>query len=337
MSAQVADCGSISRMTSRMTPLALALALVAPLPAYGASDPVADVANIRFHSDELMNLHHFLYAWAWRTRTQGRPLSQRLDALPTAPFTTEERAAWEAAVGYYDRELASKDLLFGEGMTAIKTALVSARLDDQAIAPALRAALQSALPIYRRHFWPEHDRVNRAWIADIGGRVGSLREEVVPRLETLYATKWFATPERADIVWVGNWAGGYASGGPTHATISSTHPGTQGWEAAETVFHEYSHILVGGLSGKLNAALGDGVKQHPVLWHTIQFHLTGQAVREALARRNIAYAPSVEELFQRAWPQYQQPVKDAWAPYLEGRTTMDDAIARTVAALSPPK
>jgi len=307
MSAQVADCGSISRMTSRMTPLALALALVAPLPAYGASDPVADVANIRFHSDELMNLHHFLYAWAWRTRTQGRPLSQRLDALPTAPFTTEERAAWEAAVGYYDRELASKDLLFGEGMTAIKTALVSARLDDQAIAPALRAALQSALPIYRRHFWPEHDRVNRAWIADIGGRVGSLREEVVPRLETLYAT------------------------------ISSTHPGTQGWEAAETVFHEYSHILVGGLSGKLNAALGDGVKQHPVLWHTIQFHLTGQAVREALARRNIAYAPSVEELFQRAWPQYQQPVKDAWAPYLEGRTTMDDAIARTVAALSPPK
>src|SRR5215207_4557615 len=76
--------------------------------------PVTEVANIRFHSDELMNLHHFLYAWAWRTRTQGQPLSQRLAALPSAPFTAEERTAWDEAVRFYDRELASKDLLFGE-------------------------------------------------------------------------------------------------------------------------------------------------------------------------------------------------------------------------------
>jgi 3-isopropylmalate/(R)-2-methylmalate dehydratase large subunit len=95
-------------MTSRMTPLALALALSAPLSAYGASEPVAEVANIRFHSDELMNLHHFLYAWAWRTRAQGRPLSQRLEAIPTAPFVPEERAAWDAAVASW-RSLPSDD------------------------------------------------------------------------------------------------------------------------------------------------------------------------------------------------------------------------------------
>jgi hypothetical protein len=193
------------------------------------------------------------------------------------------------------------------------------------------------LPIYRRHFWPEHDRVNRAWIADISGRVTSLRDDVVPRLEVLYGTKWFTSPERADIVWVGNWAGGYATGGPTHATISSTHPSTQGWEAVEVVFHEYSHILVQSLTGKLNRALGDGVKQHPVLWHTIQFHLTGQAVREALARRDVTYTPAVDGMFQRAWPQYREPVTAAWASYLEGRSTMDDAIARTVAALNTPQ
>jgi hypothetical protein len=321
----------------RLMPLALALALAAPMPASGASTPVIDVANIRFHSDELMNLHHFLYAWAWRTRTQGRPLSQRLDAIPTAPFTAEERAAWDAAVGYYDRELASKDLLFGEGMTGIKLALMLGTLDHPAIVPPLRATLESALPIYRRHFWPEHDRVNRAWIAEIGGRVASLREDVVPRLEILYATKWFTRPERADIVWAGNWAGGYATSGPTHATISSTHPTTQGWEAVETVFHEYSHILIEELSRKLNAALGDGVKQHGVLWHVVQFYLTGEAVRAALARRNITYEPSVVELFGRAWPQYRQQVPAVWAPYVEGRVTMDDAIARTVSALYTPK
>ena len=315
----------------------LVLTCGAPALAQAPSPPVTVVANIAFHSDELMNLHHFLYAWAWRTRTEGRPLSQRLAALPGAPFTPDERAAWDEAVRYYDRELASKDLLFGDGMVAIKTALVSGRIDAPAIPAALRAVLQSALPIYRRHFWPEHNRVNRAWIADIAGRVDGLRADVVPRLETLYATKWFTTAERADIVWVGNWAGGYATVAPTHATISSTHPGTQGWEAVETVYHEYSHILVDGLSRKLNAALGDGVKQHGVLWHVVQFYLTGEAVRAALARRNITYEPSVVEMWGRAWPQYRQPVTTAWAPYYEGRVTMDAAIANTVAALQAPK
>jgi hypothetical protein len=332
----VAD-GPSSGRTLPLRLVALALAVAAPLQAYAASAPVAEVANIRFHSDELMNLHHFLYAWAWRTRTQGRPLSQRLAAIPSAPFTTEERNTWDGAVAYYDRELASKDLLFGEGMVGIKTALVLGTLDHPAIVPALRATLESALPIYRRHFWPEHDRVNRAWITDISGRVDSLREDVVPRLETLYATKWFAAPQRADIVWAGNWAGGYATSGPTHATISSTHPTTQGWEAVETVFHEYSHILIDGLSRKLNAALGDGVKQHGVLWHVVQFYLTGEAVRVALARRNVTYEPSVVELFGRAWPQYKQLVPAVWAPYFEGRVTMDDAVANTVPALPASK
>ena len=315
----------------------LVLAAGAPALAQTASPPVTVAANVAFHSDELMNLHHFLYAWAWYTRIEGRPLSQRLAAVPTAPFTPDERAAWDEAVRYYDRELASKDLLFGEGMMAIKTALVAGRLDDAAIAPALRAVLQSVRPSYRSLFWPEHDRVNRAWIADIAGRVAGLRDDVVPQLERLYATQWFTTPERADIVWVGNWAGGYASPGPTHATISSTHPGTQGWEAVETVFHEYSHILVDGLAQRLNAALGDRVKQHGVLWHVVQFYLTGEAVRAALARRAITYEPSVVEMWGRAWPQYRQPVTTAWAPYYEGRVTMDAAIANTVAALPAPQ
>ena len=320
----------------RLAGACVALVVVAAPEAFAqtAPPPVVEVANIRFHSDELMNLHHFLYAWAWRTRTEGRPLSQRLAALPSAPFTAEERAAWDEAVRYYDRELASKDLLFGEGMVALKTALLSARLDDPGIAAPLRTVLQAALPVYRRHFWPEHDRVNRAWIADISGRVASVRGDVVPRLETLFATRWFTAPQRADIVWVGNWAGGYTSVSPTHATMSSTHPSTQEWAAVEVVFHEYAHILIDGLTQKLNAALGERVKQHGDLWHTVQFYLTGETMRAALARRNITYTPAVDGMFQRAWPQYRRPVTDAWAPYVEGRATMDDAIAKTVAALN---
>ena len=243
---------------------ALALLGTSSAAAQGAARSVAEVANVRFYSDELMNLHHTLYAAAWHGRAQGRPLSQRLAQAPTAPFTPEERAAWDDAVRYYDRELASKDLLFGDGMVFIKYALVHTGLDDPAIAPGLRAVLRAALPVYRSRFWPEHDRVNWAWIA---------------------------------------------------------------------VVSEYSHILILDLQKRLETALGEDLKPHPVLWHAIQFYLTGEVVRAALARRNVVFTPASAGMFERAWPQYREPIADAWGPYLVGRRTMDEAVAATVAAL----
>jgi hypothetical protein len=116
--------------------------------------------------------------------------------------------------------------------------------------------------------------------------------------------------------------------------MSSTHPGMQDqWLAAETVLHEYSHILVLDLEKRLVAALGDDLTRHPVLWHAIQFYLTGEVMRAALARRSIAFTPASAGLFDRSWPQYRQPIVDSWGPYVQGRGTMDDAIAKTVAAL----
>ena len=110
--------------------------------------------------------------------------------------------------------------------------------------------------------------------------------------------------------------------------MSSTHASTQGWAAVEVVFHEYAHILIDGLARKLTAALGERVKQHGDLWHDVQFYLTGEAMRAALARRNVTYTPAVEGMFERAWPRVRRPVTGAWAPYVEGRATMDDAIAQ---------
>jgi hypothetical protein len=62
--------------------------------------PVAEVANIRFYSDELLNLHHTLYAAAWADRKQGPSLAGKLPHPLTAPFTPEEGAVWEQAVQY---------------------------------------------------------------------------------------------------------------------------------------------------------------------------------------------------------------------------------------------
>jgi hypothetical protein len=301
--------------------------------------PVAEVANIRLYSDELLNLHHTLYAAAWAGRSQGPSLAGKLPHPLTAPLTSEERTVWEQAVQYYDSHIASRDLLSGEGMTGIKLALVSGNVNDPAIDKDLRATLEAARPVFHKYFWPEQDRVNRAWIASVTERVTTIAPVVIPRLEKLYEATWFSYPVRADVVWVGNWGVNFTTVDPTHATLSSTDPADQEWSGAEAVFHEFSHVLVDTLTARVNEKLGDSRRQNFSLWHAIQFYLTGEVVRETLATRNIDYQPLAysTNLFPGVWRAYRTPIEDAWGPYLQGRYSMDEAIAKTVSAIAPPK
>jgi hypothetical protein len=300
---------------------------------------VSTVAALSFHSDMLMNLHHTLFAAAWARRPEAGTLKALAGALPgplDAPLEPADRAAWDAAIDYYDRELAAKDLLFDGGMYRIKKALVAGDLEDDGIARALRSTFAAAAPVYRAHFWPSHDRVNREWIRNAGEKLQAVALDVIARLERLYGEKWFTAPVRVDVVWVGNRQGAYASNNPTHVTISSGDPDLTGWTSVETVFHEVSHTLVLPLRNDLARALGDRASAHGVLWHVIQFYLTGAAVQEVLRGRGIEYTPYLYStgLFDRAWGQYRRPVEENWAPYVRGSVTRDEAIARTVAALT---
>jgi hypothetical protein len=86
--------------------------------------------------------------------------------------------------------------------------------------------------------------------------------------------------------------------------------------------------------------LGEAAKQNGTLWHAIQFYLTGEAVREALESRSIDYKPAVysaANLFAGMWRVYRKPIEEAWEPYLRGSYSMDEAIAKTVKAVAPPK
>ena len=145
---------------------------------------------------------------------------------------------------------------------------------------------------------------------------------------------------RADVVWVGNWGVNFTTDDPTHATLSSTDPLDQDWSGAEAVFHEFSHILVPTLATRLDEKLGDAARQNGTLWHAIQFYLTGAVVRDVLASKNVGYSPmvySVPNLFAGVWRTYRMPIEEAWAPYLQGSYSMEEAIARTVQAVAPPK
>lgn len=302
------------------------------------TEPFGAVTSLEFHSAFWPNLHHVLYAAAWARRGPAvRSLAGKLPAPLTGVLASSEQDAWDRAIAYYDRELAALDLLFSDQMQAIgKALLAGCPLDMPAgLAPEHAAVLASAAPVYRAHGWVEHDRANRAWITGAVERILTLSPAVQDRLAQLYGTPWFEAPVRVDVVIVGNRQGAYTRDAPAHITISSSHPGGQGWAAAEVVFHEASHALVDPVEQAFEREAQAAARQLPDLWHAALFYLTGEVVRQALAERGIEYVPYVyaNGLFERAWPQLRAPLETHWRPYVDGQIGLDEAVRRVVAAV----
>jgi hypothetical protein len=315
--------------------LLLVLGLAGPA---RADAPVSTTAQLEFHSSFWLNLHHTLFAAAWarRPNTDQRRLVGALPSPLIGPLSDEERAAWDAAVAYYDRELADRDLRTGKGMTSIKLSLAAETLSGEAIGPEPRAVLDRAAPVYRRHFWPAHDRSNREWIRATSEHLRSIERDLVTSHERLYARPWFASPVRVDVVWVGR---AYTTLDPfTHATVSPAEgAGLTGWTGVEITVHEVCHELILPTEAALAEAFGDRARQHGGLWHVVQFYQTGAALQQILRARDIDYTPYMYStgLFDRAWSQYRKPVEDAWGPYVRGEISRAVAIERLVAAVTP--
>ncbi len=304
------------------------------------SEQVAVASSLSFHSAFWPNLHHVLYAEAWSRRAVA-PRDSLAGVPPTplsARLTADERAAWDGAVEYYDRELAAKDLLFDATMDGARRALLEGgeASSPKGLPPAHEHALTRAAAVYRRHFWPAHDRANREWIADAVARVRALSPIVPDRLAALYRTPWFAAPVRVDVVFVGKRQGAYTAltPAPAHITISSTDSDSQGWAGAEIVFHEASHALVRPVVDAFAREAERAGKSIGPLWHVALFDLTGEVVRQTLAARGVEYEPYIYAtgLFDRAWPVFKGPIESHWRPYVNGASSLDDAVARVVDA-----
>ena len=321
-------------MSSTLATLGFVL-LQTAAPAASQPSLVAEVSQLQLYSAFLPNLHHTLYAAAWARRPpgRGRPGSAPLPEPLDGPLTPDERARWDAAVEYYDRELASRNLLFDEGMTALKVLLASAGDDppQSGLAPEHRQALASAAPIYRKYWWPVHDRRNRAWIAEAVTRVSQIAPEVTRRLTQLYRTPWFTSGVRVDVVRAGIAQGAYTSTDPaTLITVSSGDRNYAGWASAEMLYHEASHALIDQIERRIREeAHGKNVQN---LWHVVLFYTVGEVVRQTLAARHVDYVPYLYAtgLFDRAWPQFRGPVEREWQAYIDGRLTLEAAVTRLV-------
>jgi hypothetical protein len=227
----------------------------------------------------------------------------------------------------------------------------------------LTHVLEVAAPVYRAHRWAADDRANRAWIARVAPLVREQGVGLSHRLADIYETRWPAEKIRVDVSRYANWAGAYTTLDPLRVTISSSDSRNQGTAALEVLFHEASH----GIAKVVEDAIARECRQRekPIprdLWHALIFYTTGEVIRPLMEahpewRRNgspgseaggsassversaeheedAQYMPYAqrEGLYQRGWQQYFELLKRYWQPYLDGRTTFDDAIAHMVSA-----
>ncbi len=357
------------KASARFLFLLLALSLLAPVRAAAQAQnnfTYGPLPVFELHSGFWINLHHTLYHEArLRTaaaapdkssKTSGPALHTEPDAKPT--LTPAEQREWDDAVAYYVSNYAAKDLLFSTELIQLKDQLgdfedcdeLSGRkrkFCDAGLPVKLTQVLEAAAPVYRAHLWPDHDRANRRWIMRVAPLVREQGVGLSERLADIYQTRWPREKIRVDVAGYANWTGAYTTADPLRVTISSLDSRNQGAEALEVLFHEGSH----GIAEPVQAAIIRECRQRDKaiprdLWHALVFYTTGEVIRPVLGSSGAtagdqdgsvlgSYTPYAlrEGLYQRGWNEYFKLLQKFWQPYLDGRASFDDAIARMVSSL----
>ncbi len=242
------------------------------------------------------------------------------------------------------------------------------RFCDAGLPPKLAQALEAAAPVYRTHLWPDHDRANRRWILRVSPLVIEQGVGLSERLADIYETRWPRQKIRVDVAAYANWAGAYTTLDPLRVTIASLDPRNQDAEALEVLFHEASHGIAEPVQDAIIRECRQRDKAIPRdLWHALIFYTTGEVLRPVLASSDATprgeldlrshtspagssptssrdnsrstsaagYTPYAlrEGLYERGWKNYLDVLQRFWQPYLDGRATFSDAIARMVSSL----
>lgn len=293
-----------------------------------SSGQTPTLALFQFHNASWINLHHVLWGLSIKR--------ENVDRVDTAGLGDQDARTWSAAIEFYAASYAKRDFTFDNEMADINDRI--SRIDDGAgVADAgvpadLAATLSAAMPIYRAHFWPAHQRANRAWIASVEPYLEQHGAALSRELARTYRAEWPSDPLLVDVVQYASWAGAYATLGPDHLTISSADERNQGSQALEILFHEASHAIVRPLRDALDKELAAQNKSARDLWHAALFYSTGFLVKGRLGRAYVPYAYK-NQVYTRAWAAYLPALESAWTPYLDGRTSFESAVHELVTAI----
>ena len=310
-----------------------------PTAALGQHQPGQQLFD--FHNSMWINLHHFLYVTA-RSRLGldlGRPAatSAARDTAGMAALPADERAMWDEAVRYYERQIAKRDILFDSGLVALNIRLSD--LDDSESPraalrdSALAEVLERAAPVYRAVWWPRHRAANAHWIATAMPLLAAFGDSAAAIETRVVQEPWSRTPIRVDVTAYANWAGAYTTTGPAHITIASTDPAGAGHYEFETLFHEVLHTMDDSLSAAACAAFRSVRKRCPHdPTHPFIFYTAGDVTRRFFPG-HVPYAEA-NGLWSRV-PDFAHALpllRRYWQPYLDGRTSLSEALLEIATA-----
>ena len=306
-----------------------------------------------FHSGFWLNLHHTLYRIARSQRSASASPSSASSTLGNSNLSPAEQRVWSAALAFYTKTYADKDLTVSLEMILIKNQLgdfetcedlagLKKKTCDAGLPAKLTETLDAAAPVYRAHLWQDHDRANRRWISAVAPLVRRNGLDLSHRLAEIYQTNWPKERIRVDVTSYASSTGAYTTLDPLRVTVSAADSRNQGAEALEVLFHEASHGIADGVQEAIYRECRQREKPIPRdLWHALLFYTTGEVIRPLGSNSADAsitpsgYVPYAvrEGLYKRGWENYLRLLTEYWQPYLDGRVTFDDAIAHMVSAL----
>jgi hypothetical protein len=315
------------------------------------------------HSGFWVNLHHFLYLQA-RLLNSNSPATESVrgaaqpDESPVSliDFPAAEIHAWQDAVSFYTKDLAGRDLLLNGDMEIINNQLSimegcpdlegkTTPLCKSGLRQDLVDALEKAAPVYRAHWWDQHDRTNRDWIAKVAPMIEKMGVELSGQLADVYQTPWPSQRLRVDVVCYAGPFGAYTTLDPIHVTISSHDPRNRGVYGFEVLFHESSHALAGAVNKAIAREFRQRDKPIPRdFWHALLFYTTGEIVRRDVEYGTMtitadqlggasSYLPYAARfgLYSGSWEHFRGLLDLYWLPYLDGRVSFETAMARVAA------
>jgi hypothetical protein len=280
-----------------------------------------------FHSSFWVNLHHTLYNQAFVQRVGRAPDLSVLN--PT------EVAAWNEAVAYYGESVINHDFLESD-MGRINAALARAGNatslgTPHEITKDLAAILEKVAPIYRAHWWPDHDRKNREWIAAATPLVAKHEAVLKPALARAFDTPWEKRPIHVEMSYYVTNASAYTAIFPTLITVSSSSPRTVGPAMVEVLFHESSHALIVKARDELSKETRNRKTElpYPDFWHALLFYTNSEIVKKQLPELE-PYANKYG-MWQNNWPLALPVFEKDWRPFLIGKGNFREALKQIVA------
>ena len=306
--------------------LAVALLLVAQ----------SSTSLFRFEADGFwLNLHHFLYVLG---RAQAGMPDAKRRAVVNAPveqsmsvkgLNEAERRGWQDAVTFYATGLSKQDMVFTGALIDVTNAMRVAPATSATalqVKPDLIAVLEKAAPIYRRIWWPSHQQANHSRVRDYTRLLQQHGNKLRDYITRAYQVQWPKEGFPVNVSAYANWAGAYSTRGDL-IVVSSLDEGSSGSLGLESIVHEAMHQWDDDMQARLTRlskahqtpAPREGIT-HALIWYT-----GAEAVKSAVPA-HVGYAESGGMWKQKQMGSFKAGLDAHWKPYLEGKSTIDEAL-----------